>query len=116
VQSLGRIYHGSDAFCVVKIPFSLFCILFSWQIFKPIYGLRRNKETSNKIREYFETKRLMKQYVAITKGVPKQPDGEINIPLLRRKVDGNYKVNFSIRFQMKENVFDINFLKDFFIA
>jgi hypothetical protein len=103
VQSLGRIYHGSDAFCVVKIPFSLFCILFSWQIFKPIYGLRRNKETSNKIREYFETKRIMKQYIAITKGVPKLSDGEINIPLLRREVNGIFKVNLIILFEMKDN-------------
>ncbi|CAF0869260.1 unnamed protein product [Brachionus calyciflorus] len=47
-----------------------------------------NPDSARKIRTYFDSKKIIKQYVAITKHVPKDSIGEINIPLIRRSVNG----------------------------
>lgn len=51
-----------------------------------------NPSIANKVRQYFEERKVIKQYLAITKGVPKLEDGVIDIPLIRREVKGKTKV------------------------
>lgn len=64
----------------------------------------RNPDTAKKIRTCFDEKKILKQYLVITKYVPKILTGEIDIPLIRREVNGITKVNiFSIeRYNLKK--------------
>jgi 23S rRNA-/tRNA-specific pseudouridylate synthase len=57
---------------------------------------QRNKEIEMKLREWFLQRKVLKQYLAITKNVPKPNVGEINIPLLERSVKGINKVNIEL--------------------
>ena len=50
-------------------------------------------ETAQRVRTYFNEHRIAKQYLAITRNVPSPPVGEIDIPLVRREVNGVYKVS-----------------------
>ena len=58
--------------------------------------LSRNKEVEHKIRKLFLERKIIKQYLAITKLRPKDNEGEINIPLIEREVNQITKVNFKI--------------------
>lgn len=40
----------------------------------------------------FLERKVLKQYIAITKGIPKEINGEIDIPLYRRKINKITKV------------------------
>ena len=42
----------------------------------------------------FDERKIIKQYVTITKNIPKDSTGEINIPLIQREVNGIYKVSY----------------------
>jgi hypothetical protein len=41
----------------------------------------------------FGESKILKQYLAITKNIPKPNEGEINIPLIEREINGIVKVN-----------------------
>ncbi len=41
----------------------------------------------------FREKKVLKQYLAITKFVPQENSGEINIPLFRRQINNITKVD-----------------------
>ena len=58
--------------------------------------LSRNKEVEHKIRKLFLERKIIKQYLAITKLRPKDNEGEINIPLIEREVNQITKVYFKI--------------------
>ncbi len=51
-----------------------------------------NKTIAAKLRTMFDEKKVIKQYLAITKFVPSLKTGEIDIPLIRREVKGITKV------------------------
>ncbi len=53
----------------------------------------RNSQTAKKIQDLFHQRKLFKQYLAITKNIPDTTDGIIDIPLLRREINGNVKVS-----------------------
>ena len=52
-----------------------------------------NSQTAKKIQDLFHQRKLFKQYLAITKNIPNMTDGIIDIPLLRREINGNIKVS-----------------------
>jgi 23S rRNA-/tRNA-specific pseudouridylate synthase len=48
---------------------------------------KSEKNTAKKLHSLFSERRVIKQYLAITRNIPKIKEGEINIPLIRRKVN-----------------------------
>jgi 23S rRNA-/tRNA-specific pseudouridylate synthase len=54
----------------------------------------RNAQTAKKIHDLFNQRKLFKQYLAITKNIPNTNDGIIDIPLIRREINGIVKVSF----------------------
>lgn len=54
-----------------------------------------NKEAELKLREWFNKHKVIKQYLAITKNIPAQKEGEINIPLIQRIVNDKNKTYLS---------------------
>lgn len=89
MQPTRREHNRSDALCHVSTHSN---ILSNQDIKKKVYYLFRNSETAAKIRQYYNEKKIVKQYLAITKDIPKPSEGEINIPLIRRSINGKYKV------------------------
>ena len=77
-----------------------------------------NTETAAKVAKMFSERKILKQYLAITKYVPKETEGEIDIPLFRRKVNGIEKVLNLIFFSCKFLVFILNyyFFADIFVS
>jgi hypothetical protein len=54
----------------------------------------------------FNERKIIKQYLAITKFKPEINEGEINIPLIEREVDGITKVNIEkLVFFNKNSIF-----------
>ncbi len=53
----------------------------------------RNADTASKVNGMFKEHKILKQYLAITKNAPENNDGIIDIPLIRREVNGVYKVS-----------------------
>lgn len=90
VQPIRREYYWCDAICNVIITWfrTNKKSIKSTKIF-----VSRNSKTAAKIREYYDQNNVVKQYLAITKNVPESKEGEINIPLIRRSINGKYKVN-----------------------
>ena len=89
VQPIRREYYWCDAICDVIITwFRTKKSIKNTKIF-----VSRNSKTAAKIREYYDQSKVVKQYLAITKNVPESNEGEINIPLIRRSINGKYKVN-----------------------
>lgn len=52
----------------------------------------RNRKTAQELGKMFSERKVLKQYVAITKFIPKEVSGEIDIPLYRRQINQITKV------------------------
>lgn len=63
-----------------------------------------NKEIEQKLRKMFNERKIIKQYLAITKFKPEIDEGEINIPLIEREVDGITKIYLSPEYNQETSV------------
>jgi 23S rRNA-/tRNA-specific pseudouridylate synthase len=52
-------------------------------------------ETASKLHKMLEERKIIKQYLAITKNVPSLEEGEIDIPLIRRSVNEIERVSYN---------------------
>jgi 23S rRNA-/tRNA-specific pseudouridylate synthase len=76
-------------------------------VFNYIYFLNNlsNAEVARQIRSYYNENKIIKQYLAITKNIPEKSSGEIDIPLIRRSVNGITRVNqFSITYSLLHKI------------
>ncbi|CAF2664473.1 unnamed protein product [Rotaria sp. Silwood2] len=52
-------------------------------------------EAEKRLRELMQQRKILKQYLTIVRGIPKPPEGEINIPVVERNIRGTYKMMIS---------------------